>query len=140
VVTLFHKPSYAPSTRVFNLLKQSQANAAASSTIDQASPTTSGATTEEEDFELDIQETPPTEDQLKSILEYVGPQNIGNVVKGAMTEVEALRVFDRDKGSFARPLVSSSNILWWNKPQSTNEDCHCLGGGLASGKCCCGRQ
>jgi hypothetical protein len=56
-----------------------------------------------------VQEAPPTEDQLKSILEYVGSRNIGDVVKGAMTEVEALRVFDRDKGSFARPLVSSPN-------------------------------
>jgi len=111
VITLFHKPSYAPSTRILNLLKQSRANAAASSTIDQASPTTSAAPTEREDFELDVQEAPPTEDQLKSILEYVGSQNIGDVVKGAMTEGEALIVFERDNGSFARPLVSSHNLL-----------------------------
>jgi hypothetical protein len=108
VITLFHKPSYAPSTRVLNLLKQSRANAAVSSTIDQAAPT-SPASKEREEFELDVQEAPPTEDQLRSILEYVGSQNIGDVVKGAMTEAEALRVFERDNGSFARPLVSLPN-------------------------------
>jgi len=107
VITIFHKPSYAPSTRVLNLLKQSRANSAVSSTIDQAAPTSPEASKEREEFELDVQEAPPTEDQLKSILEYVGSQNIGDVVKGAMTEVEALRVFERDNGSFARPLVSS---------------------------------
>jgi hypothetical protein len=111
VITLFHKPSYAPSTRVLNLLKQSRANAAVSSTIDQAAPTPPEASKEREDFELDVQEAPPTEDQLKSILEYVGSQNIGDVVKGAMTEGEAMRVFERDKGSFARPLVSLPILL-----------------------------
>ena len=112
VITIFHKPSYAPSTRVLNLLKQSRANVAASSTIDQASSTTPSPPTEQKDFELDVQEAPPTEDQLKSILEYVGSQNIGDVVKGAMTEGEALRVFERDNGSFARPLVSLPNLLF----------------------------
>ena len=58
-----------------------------------------------------MQEAPPTEDQLKSILEYVGMQNIGDVVKGAMTEGEALRVFEKDEGSFTRPLVSRL-VLW----------------------------
>ena len=58
-----------------------------------------------------MQEAPPTEDQLKSILEYAGSQNIGDIVKGAMTEGEALRVLERDKGSFARPLVSLLVLL-----------------------------
>src|SRR5215469_12002819 len=111
VITLFHKPSYAPSTRVLNLLKQSRANTAVSSTNNQAAPTSPGASTEREDFELDVQEAPPTEDQLKSILEYAGSQNIGDIVKGAMTEGEALRVLERDKGSFARPLVSLLVLL-----------------------------
>ena len=105
MVTLFHSPSISSSNRVLTLLKQSRANAVAYATEDQASSTKPQASNERTEFELDIREEPPTEDQLKSILEYVGSQNAGEVVKGAQTETEALRVFGKDNNSFVRPLV-----------------------------------
>jgi arsenate reductase-like glutaredoxin family protein len=105
VVTLFHSPSISSSNRVLTVLKQSRANAVATATEDQASSTEPPASNVLAEFDLDIREEPPTEDQLKSILEYVGSQNAGEVVKGAQTDGEALWVFRKDNGAFVRPLV-----------------------------------
>lgn len=107
MVTLFHSPSISSSNRVLTLLKQSRANTVATATEDQASSTEPLAADVRAEFDLDIREEPPTEDQLKSILEYVGSQNAGEVVKGAQTDNEALRVFGKDNGAFVRPLVCS---------------------------------
>jgi hypothetical protein len=93
------------SNRVLTLLKQHRAQASATATEDQASSTAPQASQERADFELDVREDPPTPDQLKSILEYVGSQSASEVVKGAQTESEAMRVFGKDNGAFVRPLV-----------------------------------
>lgn len=51
-------------------------------------------------------EEPPTEDQLKNILEYVGVGKIGSIVKGAKDEAGALKSFKGSGEAFQRPVVS----------------------------------
>ena len=108
MITLFHKPSVPGSTRVLTLLKQANATASATATTDQASSHDHHNADQHAEFELDVTEAPPTSDQLKNILEYVGSQNIGRIVEGARSETEALKKLDENPGSFVRPLVSSA--------------------------------
>lgn len=56
-------------------------------------------------FELNITEDPPTLDQLKSILEYVGAQKASTVIKGARDEADAMRKMKENVDSFQRPIV-----------------------------------
>jgi hypothetical protein len=57
----------------------------------------------------DVQETPPTPDQLTSILEYLGPSKAGTVVKDATGSSDALRKFKESESLFQRPLVVDWN-------------------------------
>ncbi|KAF4964648.1 hypothetical protein FSARC_7444 [Fusarium sarcochroum] len=109
IVTVFHKASSPASVRVANLLKQVSANAASGATLDQASDHSAQTTPIRDQFELDITEEPPTDDQVKTILEYVGTSGISNVVKGANTEKDALRKFKESKENFIRPVVVDWN-------------------------------
>ncbi|KAK1993186.1 DUF1687-domain-containing protein [Colletotrichum falcatum] len=119
IVTLFHKASSPASVRVANILKQVSANASAGATEDQASdhsvqtnPKTSRA-----EFELNITEDPPTADQVKTILEYVGQNRISSIIKGASTEQEALRKFQQNSESFQRPVTVD-----WNNGKAVSGD------------------
>ncbi|KAF1997954.1 DUF1687-domain-containing protein [Amniculicola lignicola CBS 123094] len=106
VVTLFHKPSSSTSTRVLTLLKQQNAQAVAHATEDQASNHTPQSKTERTDFELDVTEEPPTGDQLKNILEYLGgSSSAGKIIPGATNETDALRRLKESGDVFQRPLV-----------------------------------
>jgi hypothetical protein len=88
-------------------LKQHQANAQNPATEDQASGSPAGSPTQRIDYELDVQETPPTGDQLKSILQYVGPGKAGTIVQGARDVTDAMEKVKRDGGLFTRPVVST---------------------------------
>lgn len=101
IVTVFHKASSPASVRVANLLKQVSANATAGATLDQASETKPAR----EQFELNVTEDPPTDDQVKTILEYVGTSGIPNIIKGANNEKDALKKFKESKENFIRPVV-----------------------------------
>ena len=57
----------------------------------------------------DVQEAPPTPDQLTSILEYLGPSKAGTVVKDATGSSDALRKFKESEGLFQRPLTVDWN-------------------------------
>lgn len=105
VITVFHKPSISSSTRVVTFLKQHQANAQNPATEDQASDKGAAPPTQRADYDLDIQEQPPTGDQLKSILQYVGPGKAGTIVQGARDVTDAIEKVKRDGGLFNRPLV-----------------------------------
>lgn len=110
VVTLFHKPSSQASTRVLTLLKQTHAQPAAHATEDQAS--SHEAQSKPAEFELDVTEEPPTSDQLKNILEYLGgPNAASKIISGASDESDALRRLKADGDAFRRPLVSSLGML-----------------------------
>lgn len=106
IVTLFHKANSPASTRVATLLRQEAAIASETATEDQASDhTAQSKNARQAEFDLDITEEPPTHDQLKTILEYVGKTGIPYVVKGANTESEALRKFKESASNFQRPVV-----------------------------------
>lgn len=109
VVTLFHKPSSQASTHVLTLLKQANAQSAAHATEDQASSHQAQNKAERTEFELDVTEAPPTTDQLKNILDYLGgPSNASKVISGASDESDAMRRLKADGNAFQRPLVSLS--------------------------------
>lgn len=105
IITVFHKANSPASVRVANLLKQVSANSTAGATIDQASDHSAQTKAAREQFELNVTEEPPTEDQVKTILEYVGSSGISNVIKGANNEKDALRKFKESKDNFVRPVV-----------------------------------
>ncbi|KAJ4356340.1 uncharacterized protein N0V89_004372 [Didymosphaeria variabile] len=110
VVTLFHKPSSTASTRVLTILKQTNAQAVAHATEDQASSHQAQDKTERMEFELDVTEAPPTSDQLKSILDYLGgPGAASKVVSGAQDEADAMRRLKADGETFLRPVVVDWN-------------------------------
>ncbi|KAF4503471.1 Thioredoxin-like fold [Fusarium agapanthi] len=109
IVTVFHKASSPASVRVANLLKQVSANATSGATLDQASDHSAQTAPIRDQFELNITEDPPTDDQVKTILEYVGINGIPNVIKGANNEKEALRKFKESKENFIRPVVVDWN-------------------------------
>lgn len=116
VVTLFHKPSNQASTRVLTLLKQANAHSVAHATEDQASSHEAPNKAEHTEFELDVTEAPPTPDQLKNILEYLGGSNAAaKVVSGASDENDALRRLKADGEVFQRPLVCLTRLLWVSK-------------------------
>ena len=108
-MTLFHKPSVPASTRVLTLLKQANASSTAHATEDQASHHGTQSKAERTEFELDVTEAPPTSDQLRSILEYLGGQGSGapgRVIRGARDEADAIRKLKENADGFQRPLVS----------------------------------
>ncbi|APA11674.1 hypothetical protein SS1G_05135 [Sclerotinia sclerotiorum 1980 UF-70] len=105
VITLFHKASSPASLRVFTLLKRASANAAAFATEDQASDLAANTTPQRDEFELEVTESAPTPDQLRSILEFMGPSKIGSIVTGAKDEADAVRKIKSNEDSFQRPLT-----------------------------------
>jgi arsenate reductase-like glutaredoxin family protein len=99
-VTLFHNPSNAGSTRILSLLQRS------------AGPVTENSaekSKEQPKFTLDVNNGPPTGDQLKSILEYVGAGRAGDIVEGASDEADAQRRLRGNPSAFKRPLVVDWN-------------------------------
>lgn len=60
-------------------------------------------------FISDVQETPPTPDQLTSILDYVGPSKAGTVVEEATGTSDALRKFNAKQQAFQRPVTVDWN-------------------------------
>merc|ERR1712233_195956 len=60
VITLFHAPSVPASMRAHAILKQAAATAQSSATEDQASDHDNQSRLQRTDFNLDVQETPPT--------------------------------------------------------------------------------
>ena len=105
MITLFHSPSVAASTRVLTLLKQASAHASETATEDQASDHSYQNKTQRSAFELDITEAAPTEDQVKSILEYLGPGKAGTLVQGATSVSDAVSKLKEDQKAFQRPVV-----------------------------------
>lgn len=104
-ITLFHSPSLSSSTRVLTLLKQASAQASETATEDQASNHSHQKKIQRSEFELNITEEPPTSDQLRSILEYVGGSRAKDVVEGARNEAEAIKALAQDPSKFRAPVV-----------------------------------
>jgi hypothetical protein len=90
--------------RVLTLLKQANAQSVAHATEDQASSHETQNKAERTEFELDVTEAPPTSDQLKNILEYLGGAP-NKVIPGASDVTDAMRRLKADGDAFQRPLV-----------------------------------
>ncbi|KAG9239495.1 thioredoxin-like protein [Amylocarpus encephaloides] len=105
VITLFHKASLPASSRVHTILKTASATASETATEDQASDHSEQSNPKRKEFQLDVTEEPPTEDQLKSILEYVGAAKISSIVKGAKTEADAMKKLKDSGDNFQRPVT-----------------------------------
>lgn len=60
-------------------------------------------------MDADVQEGPPTSDQLSSILDYLGPSKAGTVVKDATGSSDAQRKFKANESAFQRPVVVDWN-------------------------------
>jgi arsenate reductase-like glutaredoxin family protein len=114
VVTLFHKPNNEASTRVLTLLKQANAQSVSHATEDQASSHQAQNKAERTEFELDVTEAPPTSDQLKIILEYLGG-SAGKVIQEATDGSDALRRLKADGNTFQRPL-----LVDWNQGKAVS--------------------
>lgn len=91
--------------RVQTLLKQVSARAAEHATEDQAGVADKPV---QQEFELNMTEDAPTPDQLKNILDYAGPQQVGAIVKGAKDEADAMRKLRENPDYFQRPIVSDN--------------------------------
>ncbi|KAL8671129.1 MAG: hypothetical protein Q9168_004362 [Polycauliona sp. 1 TL-2023] len=107
VITLFHKASSPASIRAQTLLKQISAQASESATEDQATDHSAQNKIQRTEFELNVTEDPPTSDQLRSILEYVGSGagRAGQIVEGATGETDAIAKLKENPDSFQRPVV-----------------------------------
>jgi len=58
---------------------------------------------------LDVTEEPPTSDQFRTILEYLGGgKRVGELVEGAKDEAEAMKRLKENAKAFRRPVVSDS--------------------------------
>ena len=57
------------------------------------------------EFQLDVTEEPPTTDQLRSIMEYVGEFKCGQLLEGSRTAGEAMKLLKQSPDSFRRPVV-----------------------------------
>lgn len=108
VVTLFHKPSIQASVRIATILQQASAQSQAPANEDQAADHTPGHI-RRDPFELEITESPPTKDQLKSIFDYAGGSKAAQLVKGASSSSDALRKVREDPENFIRPVVVDWN-------------------------------
>lgn len=121
-VTFFHNPTLTSSKHVLTVLKQAATIASETATEDQASDYTNHAKNQRSEFELEVSETAPTTDQLRSILDYASPgaqgkKGIerktyvpGEIVKGARDAEDALKRFKEDQGRFVRPIVCSFSL------------------------------
>jgi len=108
VITVFHKPSLAASTRVVDLLKRANATAAETATEDQASDHTEHSKHQYRgEFQLDVTEASPTSDQLRNIFDYISPGvKAGDIIKGAKNKADALKLLVENGGDkFIRPVV-----------------------------------
>ena len=97
--------------RVANILKQASAHASEAATEDQASDHShQNKHVQREPFELEVTEETPTEDQLRSVLEYVGAGKLSQLVQGASSESDAMSKIKSSADSFQRPVVSHQLI------------------------------
>lgn len=95
------------SVRVLNMLKTASATSSQTATEDQASDHTGQNKIQRTEFDLDITEAPPTQDQLRTILDYMGPKSASTFVKGAASETDAMKKLKESAEAFQRPVVIS---------------------------------
>ncbi|RVD87627.1 uncharacterized protein DFL_001848 [Arthrobotrys flagrans] len=110
VLTLFHSPRSEASNRVLSALKTAN-TAAEESSADLGTNGNTNAGDKKQIFELDVVEGPMTTTQLRSILDYVGENKVGDIVEGARGVHDAMKILEGAKGVDAvkRPIVVDWN-------------------------------
>ena len=106
---------------MYTLLKQASAVASEHATEDQASDHSHQTLARREEFDLNITEDPPTPEQLKSILEYIGTQRASTIVRGAKNEADAMEKLKENAESFQKPVVRCTTSQF---PSSSIESGH----------------
>ena len=91
--------------RALAVLKQVSATASETATEDQASDHSHQNELQRSEFELNVTEDPPTSDQLRSILEYVGDRRAKDIVSGSRSTSDAIRILKEDSSRFKPPVV-----------------------------------
>ncbi|GLB03321.1 hypothetical protein AtubIFM57258_007899 [Aspergillus tubingensis] len=118
-ITLFHAPNLPTSKSALSILQRASTTAAS----------TTG--TPRGEFQLEVSTAPPTNDQLRNILEYVSGSGVsgsgagigkvygvGEVVRGARDAEDAVKRFKADpEGTFVRPITVD-----WTKGQAVIGD------------------
>lgn len=109
---------------MLNILKQASTAAAETATEDQASDYSAHAKQQRGEFELEVTTSPPTTDQLRSILDYISPVSgtggqgekavygVGELVQGARDAEDALKKYKEDQGRFVRPVVGFLSLCF----------------------------
>ena len=91
--------------RVYTLLKQASAMASEHATEDQASDHSHQTLARREEFELNITKDPPTSEQFKRILEYIGAQRASTIVKSAKNKADAMKKLKENGENLQKPVV-----------------------------------
>ena len=102
---------------MLTLLKQVSAQASETATEDQAADHTHQNKLQRTEFELNITEDPPTTDQMRTILEYMGAHNAGRLVEGAKDIRDAINKLGENPKRFKPPVVCT--VRHWKFEQST---------------------
>ncbi|KAI5804903.1 hypothetical protein EDC01DRAFT_610640, partial [Geopyxis carbonaria] len=107
VLTLFHAPQKAESTKVLSVLRSAITKAEENSLAGKKGADTT--------FQLEVVEAPnvPTASQLKSILEYVGANKVGQIVQGARNEKDAVKILE-EGGPVSSERVLRPLLVDWN--------------------------
>ncbi|KAH9203146.1 hypothetical protein DL95DRAFT_321982 [Leptodontidium sp. 2 PMI_412] len=87
-------------------------------TEDRASDRSQQTLTLREEFELNITEDPPTPEQLKSILEYIGTQRPSAIVTGANNKADAMKILKENAENFQKPVT----VDWKNGKAVAGDD------------------
>lgn len=98
VLTLFHAPTCPASLRVLSLLE--------AASVKQKKPP----------FELEVLDAPliPTPDQLRSVLEFVGADKAGLVLKGATGKRDAMRALEMAGPGISERVLRPLLVDWSN--------------------------
>jgi arsenate reductase-like glutaredoxin family protein len=90
---------------VYSLLKQASAITSEYTTKDQASDYLHQTLARREEFKLNITKDPPTAEQLKSILEYIGTQRASTIVRGAKNKTDTIKKLKENRENFQKPVI-----------------------------------
>ncbi|KAI1007841.1 hypothetical protein K3495_g388 [Podosphaera aphanis] len=102
VVTLFHKANSPASEKALNILKQACTK---SSAVASKNPNCDSLPLQRDEFQLEVTEELPTQDQLRSILEYAGPSKLNSIVKEAQNKEDALQALRANRLNFQKPII-----------------------------------
>ena len=120
---MFHKASSPASVRVANLLKKASTNAQTGASKDQASDNGHQRPARDQ-FELNITEELPTEDQVRTILEYVGKSGASSIINGAQNEHDAIKKYRQSTESLSRPVViAPPSFIQYPSFEDCSNDC-----------------